>query len=176
VSARISFRESGCRRAFSCSWSKRPRFTGRPADSRKTIIALCDCGLLAYRGSFRLLVSQSLGISGMSESIQLSDGSAIEFDRERWTGLASQECDNQTASGRIVTPRLAALAHTDGRVVVFATVKDGFKMSAAGGEVLASHDKAQLVAALGRLAGQFSRGPFLLKQCLAQLEGKLGGR
>ena len=112
----------------------------------------------------------------MSESIQLSDGSLIEFDRERWTGLASQECDNQTASGRIVTPRLAALAHTDGRVVVFATVKDGFKMSSAGGEVLATQDKPQLVAALGRLAGQFSRGPFLLKQCLSQLEGKLSER
>jgi hypothetical protein len=54
--------------------------------------------------------------------------------------------------------------------MVFATVKDGQKVSAAGGEILESQEPKPLAAALGRLAAQFSRGPFLLKQCLAQIE------
>src|SRR6478672_5723229 len=105
----------------------------------------------------------------MADSIQLTNGHTVLFDRELWTGLASQECDCLTATGRIVTPRLAALKHTDGRVVVFATVKDGQKESAAGGELLESQAPKPLADALGRLAAQFSRGPFLLKQCLAQI-------
>jgi len=108
----------------------------------------------------------------MSESIQLSNGHAVQFDREHWSGLASQECDSLTATGRSVTPRLAVLKHTDGRVLVYATVKDGYKMSAAGGELLASQEHKPLAAALGRLAAQFSRGPFLLKQCLSQIDTK----
>ena len=110
----------------------------------------------------------------MAESIKLTDGSEIELDREHWTGLASQECDSPNATGRSVTPRLAAMKHTDGRVLVFATVKDGFKFSAAGGEVLATREATALAAALGRLAAPFARGPFLLKQCLSQLDGKPG--
>jgi hypothetical protein len=108
----------------------------------------------------------------MADSIQLTNGHAVLFDREHWTAFASQECDSITATGRIVTPRLAALKHTDGRVVVFATVKDGQKLSAAGGELLESQDLKPLTAALGRLAAQFSRGPFLLKQCLAQIDNR----
>jgi hypothetical protein len=64
------------------------------------------------------------------------------------------------------------MKHTDGRVLVFATVKDGFKTSSAGGEVLAAPDTPALAAALGRLAAQFARGPFLLKQCLSQIDSK----
>jgi hypothetical protein len=109
----------------------------------------------------------------MADSIQLTNGHAVLLDRENWTGLASLECDCFTATGRIVTPRLAALKHTDGRVVVFATVKDGQKVSAAGGELLESQEPKPLVAALGRLAAQFSRGPYLLKQCLAQIDDRL---
>jgi hypothetical protein len=105
----------------------------------------------------------------MAESIQLSNGHSVQLDRENWTGMASQECDCLTATGRNITPRLAALKHTDGRVVVFATVKDGQKTSAAGGELLTSQEAKPLAAALGRLAAQFSRGPFLLKQCLSQI-------
>ena len=108
----------------------------------------------------------------MAESIQLTDGSAVELDREHWTGLASQECDSPNATGRYVTPRLAAMKHMDGRVIVYATVKDGLRTSAAGGEVLASLDPAALTVALGRLAAQFARGPFLLKHCLSQIDRK----
>ena len=108
----------------------------------------------------------------MADSIQLTNGHAVLFDREHWTGLASQECDCLTATGRTVTPRLAALKHTDGRVLVYATVKDGQKMSAAGGELLDSQAPKPLAAALGRLAAQFSRGPFLLKHCLSQIDSK----
>src|SRR5262245_50294297 len=106
----------------------------------------------------------------MAESIQLTDGSAVVIDRELWRGLASQECESLNATGRIVTPRLAAMKHADGRVLVFATVKDGFRTSSAGGEILASRDPAGLEVALGRLAAQFTRGPFLLKQCLSQID------
>jgi hypothetical protein len=60
--------------------------------------------------------------------------------------------------------------NTDGRVLVFATVKDGFKTSPAGGELLAVPDNRALAKALARLAGQFARGPFLLKHCLSQIE------
>ena len=108
----------------------------------------------------------------MAESIQLTDGSAVELDRDQWTGLASQECDSQTATGRNVTPRLAAMKHTDGRVIVYATVKDGLKTSSAGGEVLASPDTPALAKALGRLAAQFGRGSFLLKHCMSQIDSK----
>lgn len=106
----------------------------------------------------------------MAESVQLTNGSAVVLDREHWTGLASQECDSPNATGRDVTPRLAAMKHTDGRVLVYATVKDGLRTSSAGGEVLASLDPAGVEAALGRLARQFTRGPFLLRQCLSQLD------
>jgi hypothetical protein len=51
-------------------------------------------------------------------------------------------------------------------------VKDGQKISAAGGELLESQDSKPLAAALGRLAAQFSRGPFLLKQCLSQIDNR----
>jgi hypothetical protein len=108
----------------------------------------------------------------MAESIQLTNGSAIVLDRGHWTGLASQECDSPNATGRSVTPRLAAMKHTDGRVLVFATVKDGFKTSSAGGEVLNSPDTRALARALGRLASQFVRGPFLLKHCISQIDSK----
>jgi hypothetical protein len=108
----------------------------------------------------------------MAESIQLTDGSAVVLDREHWTGLASQECDSPNATGRSVTPRLAAMKHKDGRVLVFATVKDGLKTSAAGGEVLASLDPPAVAGALGRLAAQFARGPFLLKHCLTQIDSR----
>ena len=108
----------------------------------------------------------------MAESIQLTNGSAVVLDREHWTGLASQECDSPNATGRSVTPRLAAMKHTDGRVLVYATVKDGLKTSSAGGELLASVDPAALTGALGRLAAQFARGPFLLKHCLSQIDNK----
>ena len=108
----------------------------------------------------------------MSESIHLSNGNSVQFDRENWKGMASQECDCLTATGRNITPRLAVLRHTDGRVLVFATVNDGQKMSAAGGELLTSQEPKPLAAALGRLAAQFSRGPFLLKQCLSQIESR----
>jgi hypothetical protein len=108
----------------------------------------------------------------MSESVKLTNGSAVELDHFQWTGLASHECDSLTATGRLVTPRLAAMKHTDGRVVVFATVKDGSKMSPAGGEVLASPDTPALAKAFGRLASQFARGPFLLQQCMAQVDSK----
>jgi hypothetical protein len=106
----------------------------------------------------------------MADSIQLTNGHMVQFDREHWTGLASQECDCLTATGRNITPRLAVLKHTDGRVLVYGTVKDGQKMSAAGGELLASQERKPLAAALGRLVAQFSRGPFLLKQCLSQID------
>ena len=108
----------------------------------------------------------------MADRVQLTDGSAVQLDREHWTGLASQECDCFTATGRQVTPRLVALKHTDGRVLVYATVKDGFKVSSAGGEILASFNTVPLAAALGKLSEQFSRGPFLLKQCLSQIDSK----
>jgi len=108
----------------------------------------------------------------MAESIQLSNGQSVQLDRGNWTGMASQECDCLTATGRNITPRLAVLKHTDGRVLVFATVKDGQKMSAAGGELLTSQEPKPLAAALGRLAAQFSRGPFLLKQCLSQIDSR----
>jgi len=108
----------------------------------------------------------------MADSIQLTNGHTVQFDRELWKGLASQECDCLTATGRNITPRLAVLKHTDGRVVVFATVKDGQKMTAAGGELLASQEQKPLEAALRRLAAQFSRGPFLLKQCLSQMDNR----
>src|ERR1043166_4928040 len=87
----------------------------------------------------------------MADTIQLTNGHTVLFDREHWTAFASQECDCITATGRIVTPRLAALKHTDGRVVVFATVKDGHDESAAGGELLDSQEPKPLAAALGRL-------------------------
>ena len=106
----------------------------------------------------------------MAELIQLTDGSAVEMDRELWKGLASHECDNLNATGRNVTPRLAAMKHVDGRVIVFATVKDGFKTSPAGGELLACGDPDGVALALGKLAAQFSRGPYLLKKCLSQIE------
>ena len=106
----------------------------------------------------------------MAESIRLTDGSDVELDRHHWTGLATQESHSLTAGGRYVTPRLAALQHTDGRVVVFATVKDGSKMSSAGGELLPTRDLKPIAAALGRLAAQFSRGPFLLEGCLGQID------
>ena len=108
----------------------------------------------------------------MADSIQLTNGSAVELDRHHWTGLASQECGSPSATGRMVYPRLAAMKHTDGRVVVFATVADGNKTTAAGGEVLKSPEPKELAAALGRHAAQFARGPFLLKQCLSQIDGK----
>ena len=40
----------------------------------------------------------------------------------------------------------------------------------AGGELLSSPEPQALAAALGRLAAQFSRGPFLLKHCLSQID------
>jgi hypothetical protein len=64
------------------------------------------------------------------------------------------------------------MKHLDGRVVVYATLKDGVRTSSAGGEVLASHDPSALAAALGRLAAQFTRRPFLLKHCLSQIDGR----
>src|SRR5262245_22018953 len=112
------------------------------------------------------------GESEMAQLVQLTNGSEVELDHFQWIGLASQECDSQTATGRLVTPRIAALKHTDGRVIVFATVKDGFKTSPAGGEVLASPDSRALEKAFGRLAAQFARGPFLLAQCIAQIDSK----
>jgi hypothetical protein len=105
----------------------------------------------------------------MAEPIKLTNGSVVELDRHHWSGLASQESHSLTAGGRYITPRLAAMKHTDGRVLVYATVRDGNKMSAAGGEVLPSQDAKPLAAALGRLAAQFSRGPFLLERCLDQI-------
>jgi hypothetical protein len=108
----------------------------------------------------------------MAESIQLTNGSAVLLDREHWTGLASQECDNLNATGRNVTPRLVAMKHLDGRVLVYATVKDGVRTSSAGGEVLASPDPSAVAVALGRLAAQFTRGPYLLKHCLSQIDGR----
>jgi hypothetical protein len=106
----------------------------------------------------------------MGSAIHLSDGSVLALlDREHWSSLASQECDCQTKTGRLITARIAALKHTDGRVVVFATVQDGLKTTAAGGELLTSIDRQLVEGALGRLAEQFSRGPFMLKQCLAQM-------
>jgi len=104
--------------------------------------------------------------------IQLTNGSTVELDRHHWTGLASQECGSPSPTGRMVYPRLAAMKHTDGRVVVFATVADGNKTSAAGGELLKSPEPKELAAALGRHASQFARGPYLLKQCLSQIDGK----
>jgi hypothetical protein len=108
----------------------------------------------------------------MADSIQLTNGSAVELDRTHWSGLASQECGCLSATGRSITPRLAAMKHTDGRVVVFATVHDGNKTSAAGGELLVSPEPKVLAAALRRHSEQFSRGAFLLKQCLSQIDGK----
>ena len=107
----------------------------------------------------------------MADSVQLTDGSALLLDRENWKGLASQECDNLNATGRNVTPRLVAMKHLDGRVVVYATVKDGVRTSPAGGEVLDSPNPPALAGALGKLAAQFTRGPFLLKHCLSQING-----
>jgi hypothetical protein len=108
----------------------------------------------------------------MAELIRLTDGSKVELDRHHWTGLATQESDSLTDGGRYVTPRLVALQHTDGRVLVYATVKDGDKISAAGGELLSSHDRKPIAAALGRLASKFSRGEHLLEECLKQIDGK----
>jgi hypothetical protein len=108
----------------------------------------------------------------MNDQVQLTNGSAVQLDRANWSWLASQECDCFTATGRQITPRLVALKHIDGRVLVYATIKDGFKMSSAGGEVLVTPDAVTLAAALGRVSAQFTRGPFLLKQCLAQIDGK----
>jgi len=108
----------------------------------------------------------------VAELIRLTDGSNVELDRHHWSGLASQESHSITASGRYVTPRLAALQHTDGRVVVYATVKDGSKMSAAGGELLPTRELKPIAAALGRLSAQFSMGPFLLERCLWQIDTK----
>lgn len=106
----------------------------------------------------------------MGNDIQLSDGSVVPMlDREHWSSLASQECDCKTKTGRLITGRIAALKHSDGRVVVFATVRDGFKTAAAGGELLTSIDLKQVSGALGRLSEQFSRGPYMLNQCLAQM-------
>ena len=110
--------------------------------------------------------------SAMREEILLTNGAAVQLDRSNWTWLASQECDCFTATGRQVTPRLVALKHNDGRVLVYATVKDGFKVSTAGGELLATSEASGVAAALGRLSAQFARGPFMLKQCLAQIEGR----
>ena len=101
----------------------------------------------------------------MADSIQLTNGSAVELDRTHWTGLASQECGCLSATGRSISPRLAAMKHTDGRVVVFATVHDGNKTSAAGGELLVSPEPKAVAAALKHLAGQFSQVALLLKQC-----------
>jgi hypothetical protein len=64
------------------------------------------------------------------------------------------------------------MKHKDGRVIVFATVKDGLKTSSAGGELLATLDQTALAGALGRLSTQFARGPFLLKHCLSQIDSK----
>jgi hypothetical protein len=108
----------------------------------------------------------------MAESVQLTNGSALVLDRENWKGLASQECDNLNATGRNVMPRLVAMKHLDGRVVVYATVKDGARTSSAGGEVLDSPSAPALATALGKLAAQFTRGPFLLKHCLSQIDGR----
>ena len=107
----------------------------------------------------------------MADSIQLTDGSALLLDRDNWKGLASQECDNLNATGRNVTPRLVAMKHLDGRVVVYATVKDGLRISSAGGEILNSPNPPALAVALGKLAAQFTRGPFLLQHCLSQING-----
>jgi len=104
--------------------------------------------------------------------IQLTNGSTVELDRHNWMGLASQDCGTPSPTGRLVYARLAAMKHTDGRVVVFATVADGNKTSAAGGELLKSPEPKELAAALGRHATQFARGPYLLKQCLSQIDGK----
>ena len=108
----------------------------------------------------------------MYDPIKLTDGSAVQLDREHWSGLASQECDCVSATGRQVTSRLVALKHTDGRVLVYATVKDGIKLSPAGGEMLASFNAVPVAAALRRVSVQFSRGPYLLKQCLAQIDNR----
>ena len=108
----------------------------------------------------------------MREVIQLTDGSAVQLDRANWSWLASQECDCFTPTGRQVTPRLVALKHTDGRVLIYATIKDGHKVTGAGGELMASSDGPALEAALGRLSAQFTRGAFMLKQCLDQIDGK----
>ena len=108
----------------------------------------------------------------MADSIQLSNGGAVELDRYNWTGLASQECDCISPTGRNITPRLAAMKHVDGRIVVFATVKDGHHTTAAGGELLQSPEAQALSEAFGRLAKQFSRGSFLLKHCLSQVESR----
>jgi len=108
----------------------------------------------------------------MAEKIELTDGSKVELDRHHWTGLATQESHSLTDGGRYVTPRLVALQHTDGRVLVYATVKDGDKVSAAGGELLPSHDRKPIAAALARLATKFSRGKHLLEECLKQIDGK----
>lgn len=109
----------------------------------------------------------------MADSILLTNGSTVELDRSCWKGLASQECDCLTATGRNVMPRLVAMKHTDGRVLVYATVKDGHKTSAAGGELLATPEPEALASAFGRLAAQFSRGPFLLKNCLSQIDARV---
>jgi hypothetical protein len=109
----------------------------------------------------------------MAQTVQLTNGSAVELDHFQWSGLASHECDSLTVTGRLVTPRLAAMKHSDGRVVVYATVKDGSKLSSAGGEVLASADAPAIEKALGRLSAQFSRGKYLLAQCMAQIDSKV---
>jgi hypothetical protein len=109
----------------------------------------------------------------VAETIHLTDGSKFELDRHSWTGLASQESHGLTAGGRDITPRLVALQHADGRVVVYATVKDGSRISQAGGEVLPTRELAPLKSALSRLAAQFSRGPYLLEQCFSQIDSRL---
>src|SRR5262245_47554068 len=120
-------------------------------------------GGTTYRGALYLKILNRNKESAMREQIQLTNGAAMQLDRASWSWLASQECDCFTATGRKVTPRLVALQHTDGRVLVYATVKDGLKVSAAGGEIVAIPNAPAVAAALERLSVQFSRGPFMLK-------------